>query len=239
MDSNVAIAKHLLKYQAPFLNLRFAQFYNKSYFYSMQKPYVIGVCGGSGSGKTTLVHLVRQSFDAEKICLLSQDDFYIPREEQAMDENGVVDFDRLTSIDLDKFQLSLSQLMQGESISLKEYVFNNEQAVAQVKQIDPAPVIIIEGLFILHSEDLKKMMDLTVFVDTKDSLKVIRRIQRDQTERNYPLDDVLYRYEHHVLPSYMKYIEPHKKETDLIINNNGDINKAASLLSNLIKGMLI
>lgn len=204
----------------------------------MQKPYVIGVCGGSGSGKTTLVHLVRQAFDAEKICLLSQDDFYIPREEQVKDENGIVDFDRLTSIDLEKFQVSLAQLINGESLSLKEYVFNNEQAQASIKEIESAPIIIVEGLFILHSEELKRMMDLTVFVDTKDSLKVIRRIQRDQTERNYPLDDVLYRYEHHVLPSYIKYIEPHKKETDMIVNNNGDINKAAGLLSNLIKGIL-
>lgn len=204
----------------------------------MQKPYVIGVCGGSGSGKTTLVHLVRQAFDADKISLLSQDDFYIPREEQLKDKNGVVDFDRLTSIDLDKFQDSLNHLIKGESITLKEYVFNNEHAEVTMKKINPAPIIIVEGLFILHSEELKKMMDLTVFIDTKDSLKVIRRIQRDQTERNYPLDDVLYRYEHHVMPSYLKYIEPHKKETDLIINNNGDVKRAASLLSNMIKGML-
>ncbi len=204
----------------------------------MQKPYVIGVCGGSGSGKTTLVHLVRQAFDAEKICLLSQDDFYIPREEQEKDGNGIVDFDRLTSINLQDFQDSLGQLIKGKSLSLKEYVFNNELAQAKIKQIKSAPIIIVEGLFILHSEELKSMMDLTVFIDTKDSLKVIRRIQRDQKERNYPLDDVLYRYEHHVLPSYMKYIEPHKKETDLILNNNGDVKKAANLLSNLIKGTL-
>ncbi len=204
----------------------------------MQKPYVIGVCGGSGSGKTTLVHLVRQAFSADQICLLSQDDFYIPREEQVKDENGVVDFDRLTSIDINKFQASLNQLISGESLSLKEYVFNNAEAEAEIKHIASAPIIIVEGLFILHSESLKEMMDLTVFIDTKDSLKVIRRIQRDRTERNYPLDDVLYRYEHHVLPSYMKYIEPHKKETDLIINNNGDVDKAAGLVINLIKGML-
>lgn len=204
----------------------------------MQKPYVIGVCGGSGSGKTTLVHLVRQAFDPDRICLLSQDDFYIPRDEQIKDKNGIIDFDRLTSIDIDKFQSSLRQLIKGESISLNEYVFNNEKAEAKIKQIDPAAIIIVEGLFILHSKELTELMDLTVFVDTKDSLKVIRRIQRDQTERNYPLDDVLYRYEHHVLPSYLKYIEPHKKEVDLIINNNGDVKKAASLLSNLIKGML-
>ncbi len=204
----------------------------------MQKPYVIGICGGSGSGKTTIVHLALKAFEADKICLLSQDDFYIPREKQEKDSNGVIDFDRLTSIDLEKFQASLDQLINGESLSLKEYVFNNAQSKAKIKQIDSAPIIIVEGLFILHSDSLKDMMDLTVFVDTKDSLKVIRRIHRDQKERNYPLDDVLYRYENHVLPSYLKYIEPYKQEVDMIINNNGDVKKAASLLSKLIKGVV-
>ncbi len=204
----------------------------------MQKRYVIGVCGGSGSGKTTLVQMLRDSFSEKEICLLSQDDFYIPRENQQIDENGVVDFDRLTSIDLSKFQDSLKQLVEGQSLSLQEYVFNNEQAESKIKHIHPATIIIVEGLFILHSEELKAMMDLTIFIDTKDSLKVIRRIQRDQTERNYPLDDVLYRYEHHVLPSYRKYIAPHKEEADMVINNNGDVQKSGNLLQNLIKGIL-
>jgi len=204
----------------------------------MQKRYVIGVCGGSGSGKTTLVQMLRDSFSEKEICLLSQDDFYIPRENQQIDENGVVDFDRLTSIDLSKFQDSLKQLVEGQFLSLQEYVFNNEQAESKIKHIHPATIIIVEGLFILHSEELKAMMDLTIFIDTKDSLKVIRRIQRDQTERNYPLDDVLYRYEHHVLPSYRKYIAPHKEEADMVINNNGDVQKSGNLLQNLIKGIL-
>jgi len=204
----------------------------------MQKRYVIGVCGGSGSGKTTLVQMLHDSFSEKEICLLSQDDFYIPRENQQIDENGVVDFDRLTSIDLSKFQDSLKQLVEGQSLSLQEYVFNNDQAESKIKHIHPATIIIVEGLFILHSEELKAMMDLTIFIDTKDSLKVIRRIQRDQTERNYPLDDVLYRYEHHVLPSYHKYIAPHKEEADMVINNNGDINKSGDLLRNLVKGIL-
>ncbi|MEM9261661.1 MAG: uridine kinase, partial [Bacteroidota bacterium] len=88
----------------------------------------------------------------------------------------------------------------------------------------PAPVIIVEGLFVFHYKEVRKMLDLRIFLHAKDYLKVIRRIQRDQSERNYPLDDVLYRYEHHVLPSYEKYVEPYMEKADIIVNNNTDFN---------------
>ena len=204
----------------------------------MQKPYVIGICGGSGSGKTTLVDMALKSFTNEQVSLLTQDDFYIPREEQTTDKNGVVNFDRLNSIDHNYFQESLQKLIEGQSISIKEYVFNNEEAIAQVKEISPAPVLIVEGLFIFQNQEIKNLLDLQVFIDTRDAVKVIRRIQRDQKERNYPVSDVLYRYEHHVLPSYRKYIEPYKEEADLIINNNKDIKLGVAVLSNLIKAAL-
>ena len=204
----------------------------------MQKPYVIGICGGSGSGKTTLVDMALKSFTNEQVSLLTQDDFYIPREEQTTDKNGVVNFDRLNSIDHNYFQESLQKLIEGQSISIKEYVFNNEEAIAQIKEISPAPVLIVEGLFIFQNQEIKNLLDLQVFIDTRDAVKVIRRIQRDQKERNYPVSDVLYRYEHHVLPSYRKYIEPYKEEADLIINNNKDIKLGVAVLSNLIKAAL-
>lgn len=204
----------------------------------MQKPYVIGISGGSGSGKSTIVNLVCQAFNDNEVCLLTQDDFYIPREKQAIDANGVTDFDRLGAIDHTSFHDRLQDLIAGKEVILKEYVFNNDQAQASMKTIMPAPIIIAEGLFVFSSEQVKSLMDLTVFVDTSDVLKVIRRIQRDQIERNYPLDDVLYRYQHHVLPSYEKYIAPHKDNVDMIINNNGDVNRGVQVLVNLIKGRL-
>jgi len=204
----------------------------------MQKSFVIGICGGSGSGKTTIVEHIQKLFSSEQVTLLTQDDFYIPREQQVKDENGVVDFDRMTSIDHDAFHDHLVSLIEGRSVSIKEYVFNNENADAQMKTIHPAQIILVEGLFVFNSPKVSKLLDLTVFVDSSDVVKVIRRIKRDQIERNYPLEDVLYRYEHHVLPSYKKYILPHKSAADIVINNNGEIKKAVNILSNLISGIL-
>lgn len=84
----------------------------------------------------------------------------------------------------------------------------------------------------MHMKDLKSLLDLKVFVEAKDALKIIRRIKRDQSERNYPLDDVLYRYESHVLPSYEKYILPYKNDVDIIINNNDDTSAILNILRN-------
>ena len=204
----------------------------------MQKPYVIGISGGSGSGKSTIVKMVCEAFPSDQVCLLTQDDFYFPKEQQATDDKGVTDFDRISSIDHDSFHDRLQDLIDGNTIELKEYVFNNDKASAQMKTISFAPIIIAEGLFVFSSEKVMSLLDLTVFVDTSDVKKVIRRIQRDQMERNYPLDDVLYRYQHHVLPSYERYIAPHKNSVDLVINNNDDIKKGVGILINLIKGQM-
>ena len=98
----------------------------------------------------------------------------------------------------------------------------------------PAPVIIIEGLFIFHIPSVKSMLDLKIYIEAKENLKVIRRIRRDQIERNYPLDDVLYRYEKHVLPAFERFILPHKDDVDLVINNNQSFKPAMRVLKGYI-----
>jgi len=204
----------------------------------MQKPYVIGISGGSGSGKSTIVKMVCDSFSSKEVCLLTQDDFYFPKKQQAIDDNGITDFDRINSIDHDSFHDRLLDLIHGKTIELEEYVFNNDKAKAKMKSISSAPIIIAEGLFVFSSEKVKSLLNLTIFIDTTDVKKVIRRIQRDQRERNYPLDDVLYRYEHHVLPSYERHIAPHKNSVDLVINNNSDVKNGVKILTKLIKGQM-
>lgn len=188
----------------------------------MKKPFLIGITGGSGSGKTTFIRQLRDGLDGSLVSYLSMDDYYLPREQQKVDSRGIVNFDRPKSIYRDEFIRDLKQLCAGEIVTRKEYVFNNELAEPKLLVINPAPVIIVEGLFVFHYKELRKMLDLRIFLHAKDNLKVIRRIKRDQIERNYPLDDVLYRYEHHVLPSYEKYVEPYIGKADLIVNNNTD-----------------
>ena len=195
---------------------------------------IIGISGGSGSGKTTILRSLRDSFSEGEVCIISQDDYYKKRELQQTDPKGIKNFDLPSSFEKEKMVSDLECLLSGRAITLKEYVFNNESKNAQIKTIKPAPVFIIEGLFIFHFKELSDLFDVKVFVHAKDNLKVIRRIKRDRIERNYPIEDVLYRYEYHVAPTFEKYILPYKDDCHIIINNNDDYKIGLEFLKALI-----
>jgi len=204
----------------------------------MKKPFLIGITGGSGSGKTTFIRQLRDGLDGSLVSYLSMDDYYLPREQQKVDAQGIINFDRPKSIYRDEFVRDLKKLCAGKTITRQEYVFNNELVKPKQIVVKPAPVIIVEGLFVFHYKELRKMLDLRIFLHAKDNLKVIRRIKRDQIERNYPLDDVLYRYEHHVLPSYEKYVEPYISKADIIVNNNTDFNMGLQVVRAFVETKL-
>lgn len=198
------------------------------------KPLLIGICGGSGSGKTSLIRRLRAAFDPQALCVVSQDDYYKPRSQQKKDEQGVENFDLPDSVDKKALRQDLERLLRGERVERAEYTFNNDEAAARTVVFTPAPVIVVEGLFVLHYKKIRNMLDLRIFVNAKENLKVIRRIMRDRRERNYPLEDVLYRYEHHVLPAYERYILPYKEDADVVINNNLNFERGLLVLQGFI-----
>ena len=195
------------------------------------KPFIIGITGGSGSGKTTFIDHIRKRFTEEQLCIISQDDYYRPRHEQEKDDKGVINFDLPKSIDKKAFHEDVSKLLRGEQVERAEYVFNTKEATPSVKIFKPAPIVIVEGLFVFHYKKMMRLLDLKVFFYAADHLKVIRRIMRDQVERGY-------RYEHHVMPSYKKYIEPYMQDADLIINNNQDFSKGLDVFCGYLQEKL-
>jgi len=205
----------------------------------MKKPFIIGVTGGSGSGKTTFIAAIKAAFSPEQVCIISQDDYYVPREEQKEDDLGIRNFDLPRSIDKKEFAKDLKKLIAGESIEKKEYTFNNKFKKPKLLTFKSAPIIVVEGLFVLHYKKIRKLLDLKVFLHAKENLKVIRRIKRDRVERNYPLDDVLYRYENHVLPSFEKYIAPHQESADIVVNNNEDMEMGIKMMLGFIRQELV
>lgn len=200
----------------------------------MEENFIIGITGGSGSGKTTIIKEIKGSFDKQDLCIISLDDYYKLREEQKVDDEGVKNFDLPESIELAELHEDVQELLKGNPVNRKEYTFNNEKKRPRRKTFLPAPIIIVEGLFVFTYKPLREMFNLKVFIEAKDHLKVIRRINRDRIERNYPLDDVLYRYEHHVQPAYEKYVLPYKEEADIVINNNKDYRKGLNVLTGFL-----
>ena len=196
----------------------------------MSKPYFIGITGGSASGKTKFLQDIISYFDEDQLCVISQDNYYYPIEKQAVDSQGVVNFDLPETIDQEAFEKDILSLASGNTISLPEYTFNNPDAPVNILTFKPAPIIIVEGIFVLYYENIAKHLDLRLFIDAKEHIKLKRRIVRDNEERGYDLQDVLYRYEHHVAPTYEQFIEPCKEHADLIIPNNKDFETALGVI---------
>ena len=205
---------------------------------SMKKPLIVGITGGSGSGKTTFINQLRSRFPKDAICVVSQDDYYRPKKDQEVDDQGITNFDLPKSINKKEFVQDLKQLIDGRVVCRPEYTFNNDQVKPKMLTFKPSPIIIVEGIFVFHFKKVRNLLDLKVFLHAKENLKVIRRIKRDQIERNYPLDDVFYRYEHHVLPTFEKYIKPYMEEADLIVNNNSQFDMGLEVLSGFVENYI-
>lgn len=200
----------------------------------MKSPYIVGITGGSGSGKTRFLNGLLSRFDKTEVCLISQDNYYRKRSEQPVDEKGIKNFDLPESIDFDEYKKDIIALYNGEQVTRDEYTFNNPDSMPKKILLNPAPVIVVEGIFVFYYKEIADLLDLKVFIDAKDYIKFKRRIIRDDKERGYDLDDVLYRYEHHVMPTYETYIKPYKSSADLIIPNHTDFKEALDVLSTFL-----
>ncbi|MFC2186917.1 uridine kinase [Fulvivirgaceae bacterium LMO-SS25] len=196
----------------------------------MTKPYIIGITGGSASGKTLFLNTLLKSFPNKEICLISQDNYYRARELQPIDDMGIKNFDTPNSIDYEQFAHDIRELLAGRTVSKLEYAFNNPEAKPEVLTFSPAPIIVVEGIFVFYYPEVASLLDLKIFIDAKEYIKLSRRIIRDRDERGYDLEDVLYRYDRHVAPTYEKYIAPFKSDADLVIPNNNHFKNAMDVL---------
>jgi uridine kinase len=204
----------------------------------MKKPFTIGITGGSGSGKTYFIKNLANRFKPEEICLISQDHYYKARDLQITDDKGVQNFDLPTAIERERFHHDILKLKSGQNLQIKEYTFNNPLAKPRIIEFTPAPLLIIEGLFVQYFEEIASEIDLKIFIEAKDYIKLSRRILRDNDERGYDMHDVLYRYQHHVMPIYETLIKPLKHQCDLIIPNNQNFERALDILTIALKSKL-
>jgi uridine kinase len=196
----------------------------------MRKPYTIGITGGSGSGKTFFIKQLAAEFGAADVCLISQDNYYKSIEQQTIDEKGIENFDLPEAIDRQAFLGDIMRVKSGEKVSRNEYTFNKPGAEGKVIHYSPSPILIVEGLFIFGYPEIEHELDLKLYIEAKDHIKLTRRIIRDNQERGYDLNDVLYRYENHVMPIYETFIQPLKSTADFIIPNNKNFSNALKIL---------
>lgn len=205
----------------------------------MNKPHVIGIAGSSGSGKTFFLKSFLNHFQPDQVTLISQDDYYIPANTKTQEENRLYNFDLPTAINREAFYHDIKQLFDGHTVYKEEYTFNNPNIKPKLLEIKPAPILIVEGLFIFYYEEVNQLLDYRIFLDADESIALERRLKRDLIERGYDHDDVMYKWINHVVPAYNQYLLPYKSETDLVIINNTDdpqiIHEATNKISSALK----
>lgn len=201
----------------------------------MGKKYVVGIAGGSASGKTSFLRNLQENLPENSVSIISQDNYYKPKTEQQTDENGEVNFDLPTSIDKGAFLADLKQLINDEPISFEEYTFNNDANQAKTVTINPAPILVVEGLFVFHYTEIRQLLDLRIYLDVREELKLERRIKRDRDERGYPEAVVRYQWEHHVVPSFKKFLKPYRDDSHIIVTNNITYDKGLTVLTDHLR----
>ena len=204
----------------------------------MKKHFLIGISGGSASGKTELIKKLKNEFQPGEAVFIAMDNYYLPKEKQKRDASGKINFDHPDAVNLQKLYDDILKLLNGETIYVKQYNYNNPKLPSPIIEYKPAPIIIVEGIFIFFKPYLNELFDLKVFIDADEHIKLARRIRRDTQERGYNLDEILDQYIEHVVPMYRKFIEPYKYECDIVIPNNHSMDKGISVLIGYLRSKL-
>jgi uridine kinase len=184
-------------------------------------PLVIGICGGSGSGKTTLLKRISSEINQLAPAIFSMDNYYHPIEKQLRDVNGEYNFDLPSALDEAKMSSDLNALLSGKTLEIKEYHFNAPPDKNTLLTIHPAPVIIVEGLFLFHYKKVREMIDFSIFMEVDPAIQLDRRLYRDQETRGYTREAIIYQWENHVKPCYKQFLLPYEHLADFRFHNDG------------------
>ncbi|MGM9885956.1 MULTISPECIES: uridine kinase [unclassified Lactococcus] len=183
----------------------------------LNKPIIIGVTGGSASGKTSVSHAILESFTDENIGMIEHDSYYKDQSNLTFEERTKTNYDHPFAFDTDFLISQLKELREGNAIDVPIYDYSNHTRSDKTYRQEPVDVLIVEGILVLEDERLRDLMDIKIFVDTDDDVRIIRRIRRDIEERGRTLDSVISQYLTAVKPMYHQFIEPTKRYADVII----------------------
>lgn len=204
----------------------------------MSKPLVIGVAGGSGSGKTTVVNYLCDEFSSDNILRVEHDSYYRELEHLPFEERVKQNFDHPASLETELMIRHIQALMEGYPVEVPVYDFELHTRKDETITATPSDVILIDGILIFSEPDLLELMDVKIFVDTDDDVRLLRRLQRDIEERGRSVESVLKQYEKFVRPMHFEFVEPSKRYADIIIPRGGKNKVALEMVTALIRGKM-
>lgn len=199
---------------------------------------IIGIAGGTGSGKTTVVRKILERLPQGEVAILPQDSYYRDSSHLPLEERLEINFDHPDSIEFELLTKHLKELRKGKSIEQPIYSYLTCTRADETIPVKPCHVIIVEGILVLTNSELRKMMDLKVFVDADPDDRLIRVINRDIIERGRSVNKVMERYEQTVKPMHVQFIEPTKRFADIIVPQGGNNHIAIDILTKYIQNIL-
>ena len=203
----------------------------------MENILVIGIAGGSGSGKTTLLKNIIQSF-GPAITVLSHDNYYKRHDEMTYEERCKLNYDEPAALETDLMVRQLEQLRRGQEILCPVYDFTVHNRSDETVLIKPERVIIVEGILIFETKELRDLMDIKIFVDADADVRICRRIKRDVNKRGRSVESVITQYQETVKPMHEKYVEPSKKYADIVVPEGGKNLVALAMIQGYISRYL-
>ena len=205
----------------------------------LEKPVVIGITGGSGSGKTTIAHkIVDQMQENEHVLIMTQDSYYKDNTGIPMDIRQNINYDHPDAFDVSLLEEQIGCLLKHQPIEMPVYDFKEHTRSKETIHTEPVDIIILEGILVLASKEIRDLMDIKVYVDTDDDIRFIRRLERDIKERGRSIDSVIEQYLDTVKPMYHQFIEPTKRYADIIIPEGGENDVAIDMLTTKVHSVL-
>ena len=203
----------------------------------MADALVVGIAGGSGGGKTTLTNALTDTF-GDKVCIVHHDNYYRAHDDLTYEERSRLNYDMPEAFETEMMVEHLRLLKQGRSVHCPVYDFRVHNRSHETVLIAPRPVILVEGILIFAEKDLVEQMDLKVFVDADADVRLARRILRDTEERSRSVRSVVDQWQATVKPMHEKYVEPSKKNADVIIPEGGRNKVALDLIIGYVRRFL-
>jgi uridine kinase len=204
----------------------------------MGRPFVLGIAGGSGSGKTTISRAVLHALPPGVGVLIEQDHYYRAQAHRPLEERERVKYDHPDALELDLLLAHLDALRAEQPIVRPTYDFGVHDRAAEGLRVEPAAVVIVEGILVLADERLRARFDAKVYVDTDADIRLMRRVRRDLEQRGRSFAQIRKQYYETVRPMHLAFVEPSKRFADVIVPEGGQNRVALELLLGLVRGRI-
>lgn len=204
----------------------------------MSSSLIVGIAGGTASGKTTVARKVHEALTTARVAFIDQDSYYNDLSGLPLEERRQVNFDHPDAFDTQLLLHHLRMLKAGQAIEKPSYDFVTSTRTGRTITVSPADIVLIEGILVLHIEPLRELLDVRIFVDAEDDVRIIRRLTRDIKERGRDFDHVVHQYFRHVRPMHMGFVEPSKRWADIIVPHGGNNDTAIDMLVGALRARL-